>query len=88
MDIKPIRSEADYDAALQEIETLFDVEPGTAEADRLEILVMLVEAYEAQHHRIPPPTRLRPLSTRWSGWVCLGAISNRTSEAGFAFRRS
>ena len=55
MDIKPIRSEADYDAALQEIETLFDVEPGTAEADRLEILVMLVEAYEAQHHRIPPP---------------------------------
>ncbi len=55
MDIKPIRSEADYDAALQEIETLFDVEPGTAEADRLEILVMLVEAYEAHHHRIPPP---------------------------------
>ena len=55
MDIKLIRSEADYDAALQEVEDLFEIEPGTAEADRLEILVLLVEAYEAQHHRIPPP---------------------------------
>jgi HTH-type transcriptional regulator/antitoxin HigA len=55
MEIKPIRTEADYDEALQEIEVLFDVEPDTPEADRLDVLVALVEAYEARHHAIPAP---------------------------------
>jgi HTH-type transcriptional regulator/antitoxin HigA len=55
MDIKPIRSEADYEEALQEIETLFDFAPNTPEADRLDVLVALVEGYEARHHSIPPP---------------------------------
>ena len=55
MDIKPIKTQADYEAALQEIEALFEAKPGTAEGDRLEILSTLVEAYEEQHYPIPTP---------------------------------
>lgn len=55
MEIKPIKSESDYEAALQEIERLFESEPGTAEGDRLEVLVTLVEAYEDEHYAIPAP---------------------------------
>lgn len=51
MDIRPIRTEADYQWALREIEQYFDREParGTAEADRLEVLADLIEAYESRH---------------------------------------
>jgi HTH-type transcriptional regulator/antitoxin HigA len=55
MDIKPIKTEADYEAALKEIEGLFDAEPGTPEGDRLKILATLVEAYEDEHYDIPAP---------------------------------
>ncbi len=53
--VKPIRSDTDYESALAEIETLFDVRPGTTDADRLEILTALVEDYEDRHHAIPFP---------------------------------
>ena len=55
MNIRPIRTEADYEAALAEIERLFDVTPATPEGDRLDVMVTLVEAYEAQHYPIPEP---------------------------------
>ncbi len=55
MRIKPIKTEADYEAALKEVERLFDSNPGTAEADRLEVLTTLIEAYEEKHHTIPLP---------------------------------
>ena len=55
MKIKPIRSEADYQAALKEIEKLFDSQPGTTEGDRMDVLVTLVEAYEVKHFPIPEP---------------------------------
>jgi len=55
MELKPIRTKAEYKVALREIEALFDVPDKTPEADRLEILVMLVEKYEAQHFPIPAP---------------------------------
>jgi HTH-type transcriptional regulator/antitoxin HigA len=55
MQIKPIRTEADYQAVLDEIERLLDAKSGTSEADRLEILTTLVEAYEEKHYPIPPP---------------------------------
>jgi len=56
MDIKPIRTEADYDWALSEISPYFDTvpEPGTAEADRFDILADLIAAYEAKHHPMEP----------------------------------
>ncbi len=55
MEIKPIRSEADYEAALKEIEDLIESQPGTPEADRMDVLVILVEAYETKHFPIPEP---------------------------------
>ncbi len=55
MDIKPIKTESDYEATLVEIEALFDARPESEQADRLEILVTLVEKYEADHHPIPAP---------------------------------
>jgi HTH-type transcriptional regulator / antitoxin HigA len=55
MNIKPIHSEADYQVALNEIEKLMESQPGTPEGDRIDVLVTLVEAYEAKHFPIPEP---------------------------------
>jgi len=55
MDIKPIKSEADYEAALAEIAELMNAEPGTEEGDRLDVLATLVEAYEAKAHPTDAP---------------------------------
>lgn len=57
MDIKPIRTEADYKASLKEISALMenDPEPGTADGDRLDILSTLVEAYENRHFPMDLP---------------------------------
>ena len=63
-EIKPIKSEADYDAALAEITTLMDAEPGTPEGDRFDVLVTLVEAYEAKHWRIDPPDPIEAIKLR------------------------
>jgi len=51
-----MKTAADYQAALQEIESLFDAIPNTPEGDRLEILTTLVDAYEAHHqYELPEP---------------------------------
>ena len=55
MRVRPIKTEADYEAMLREVERLFDAKPGTAESDRLEVLTTLIEAYEERHHSIPLP---------------------------------
>jgi HTH-type transcriptional regulator/antitoxin HigA len=57
MEIKPIRSEADYKAALSDIEQYFDREPklGTPEADRFDVLAALIGAWEDEHHVIDAP---------------------------------
>jgi HTH-type transcriptional regulator / antitoxin HigA len=55
MEIKPIKTEADYQSALKEIEGLFDVQTDTPAADRLEVLMTLVEAFEEKHYPIPLP---------------------------------
>jgi HTH-type transcriptional regulator/antitoxin HigA len=58
MDIRPLRTEEDYDWALTQIEPYFDTvpEPETAAADRFDILADLIAAYEARHHPIEPAT--------------------------------
>ena len=55
MTIRPIRSEADYDEALGEIDRLMGATPGTLESDKLEILVTLVERYESERWAIEAP---------------------------------
>jgi len=55
MDIKPIKTESDYEAALAEIERLMEAEPNTPEGDKLDVLTTLVETYEDKHYPIDPP---------------------------------
>ena len=54
---RPIRTEAEYKAALAEIEPYFAREPEAdlTEADRFDLLTLLIEAYEERHHPIGPP---------------------------------
>ncbi len=55
MDIKPIRTEADYNSALAEVERLFDAQRNTEEFDRLDVLTTLIQVYESKHYPIAPP---------------------------------
>ena len=55
MDFKPIKTEADYDTALAVIDRLMGAEPDTPEADDLEVLVTLIEAYEAEYWPMEAP---------------------------------
>ncbi len=54
-DLKPIRSERDYDRALAEVEELWGAKVGTPQGDRLDILATLIEAYETEHYPMDPP---------------------------------
>ncbi|HEX3885827.1 MAG TPA: transcriptional regulator [Stellaceae bacterium] len=53
--IRPIRTEADCDAALRQVEALWNAEPGTKAGDQVDVLTTLIEAYEAEHHPIAAP---------------------------------
>jgi HTH-type transcriptional regulator / antitoxin HigA len=55
MDIRPIRTKADHRSALKEVERLWGADPGTADGDRVDVLVTLIEAYEAKHFPIDQP---------------------------------
>jgi len=55
MNIRPIRTDADYRSALKEIEGLMDARPGTPRGDRLDVLVTLVEAWERAHFPLDLP---------------------------------
>ncbi len=55
MEIKPIKTEADYNAAQKNIEQLWDASYGSSEGDKLDVLTTLVEVYENEHYPIPPP---------------------------------
>jgi len=55
MEIRPIKNEDDYKAALSEVERLFDAAPDTADGDRLDVLTTLLEVYEKNHYPIPSP---------------------------------
>ncbi len=66
MDIRPIRTKADYKAALKQLSAYFDNEPvpRTAEGDRFEILLTLVEAYEAKHYPMELPDPVEAIKFR------------------------
>jgi HTH-type transcriptional regulator/antitoxin HigA len=55
MELKPIRDEAGYCAALAEMEALWNASDHSPEADRLEVLALLVETYENTHYPIAAP---------------------------------
>jgi HTH-type transcriptional regulator/antitoxin HigA len=64
MQLKPIKSDADYEAALKEIERLWGAEEGSADGDRLEILATLVEAYEENHFPMDLPDPIEAIMFR------------------------
>ncbi len=64
MEIKPIRTEADYQAALEEIDRLMDARPDTPEGDRLDVLATLVEAWEEKHCPIEEPDPIEAIQHR------------------------
>ena len=66
MEIRPIRTKADYKRALREVSAYFDnePEPGSEDGDRFEILATLVEAYEAKHFPIEAPDPIEAIRFR------------------------
>jgi len=83
MHLKPIKTDTDHEAALKEIERLWDAEEGTADGDRLEILTTLVEAYEEANSRWICQIPLRQSSSDLNSKVedkkaLIGIIGNRT----------
>lgn len=83
MQIKPIKTEADYAAALREIERLWGADEGTAEGDRLEVLTTLVGAYEQAHFPIDAPDPIEAIKFRLEQQgadqkALIGVIGNRT----------
>ena len=64
MEIKPIRSESDYEQVLRRIEKLWGSPQGTIEGDELDVLVTLLEAYEREHYPIDLPDPIDAIKFR------------------------
>ena len=58
MELRPLKTKRDYRAALKEVENLWNAPARSKAADRLEVLVLLIQAYEAIHHAIPDPDHI------------------------------
>jgi HTH-type transcriptional regulator / antitoxin HigA len=63
-EVKPIRSEADYEVALAEVKRLWGAKLGTPEGNRLDVLATLIDAYEAQQYPIDPPDPIEAIKFR------------------------
>jgi HTH-type transcriptional regulator / antitoxin HigA len=63
-DVKPIRSEADYDAAMEAVAALWGAASGTPEGDRLDVLATLIDAYEAKNHAMDAPDPIEAIKFR------------------------
>ena len=64
MKIKILKTEDEYEAALARIESLMDAEPGSSQEEELELLVLLVENYEAEHYPIDLPDPVEAIKFR------------------------
>jgi len=87
MNIKPIKTKKDYEAALKKIEGLFNAKPNTIDGDLLDVLTTLVEAYEQKHYKIAPPDpidaikfRMEQLGLKQSDIAEVIGGKNRASE--------
>jgi HTH-type transcriptional regulator/antitoxin HigA len=91
-DIKPIRSEADYEKALRKVERLWGAPSGTPEGDRLDVLATLIDVYENEHYPIDPPDPIEAIKFRMeqqglSRKDLEGIIGTRTRVAEILNRR-
>jgi HTH-type transcriptional regulator/antitoxin HigA len=64
INIKPIKTEADYDIALARVNNLMDAKPDSPEGDELDVLVTLIEKYEALHYPIDAPNPIEAIRFR------------------------
>jgi HTH-type transcriptional regulator/antitoxin HigA len=64
MEIRPIRTESDYDKALRRVEALWNAAAGSKEEDELDVLATLVEAYEREHYPITAPNPIEAIKFR------------------------
>jgi HTH-type transcriptional regulator/antitoxin HigA len=64
MELKPIRTKVDYEAALEKIASLLDAPVGSLEAETLDRLSSLVEEYEEDHYPIGPPDPIEAIKFR------------------------
>jgi HTH-type transcriptional regulator/antitoxin HigA len=83
MDIKPIKSERDYEQALQRVESLWKSPEGSAESDELDVLATLIEAYEREHYPIDLPDPVEAIKFRLEqdgkdSRALIGVIGQRT----------
>jgi HTH-type transcriptional regulator/antitoxin HigA len=83
MDIKPIKSERDYEQALQRVESLWKSPEGSAESDELDVLATLIEAYEREHYPIDLPDPVEAIKFRLEqdgkdSRALIGVIGRRT----------
>ena len=67
MNIKPIKTEEDYEAACKRIDEIFQVEPGSKEEEELDILVTLVDAYEEKHFPMGKPHPIEAIKIQMEG---------------------
>ncbi|MDB5574776.1 MAG: transcriptional regulator [Tardiphaga sp.] len=63
-ELKPIRTEADHEAALAEVERLWGAKNGTPDGDRLDVLATLIDAYETQTYPMDPPDPIEAIQFR------------------------
>ena len=63
-EVRPIRTDADHAAAMDEVERLWGAKSGTPDGDRLDVLATLIEAYELKHHQIDPPDPIEAIRFR------------------------
>jgi len=64
MNIKPIKTQENYNTTLSQIESLMDAKPNTPQMDELEVLTTLVESYEEQHYAIDAPDPIEAIKFR------------------------
>ena len=63
-DVKPIRSEKDYEVAMAEVEILWGAKSGTPKGDRLDVLATLIESWEAANYPMDPPDPIEAIKFR------------------------
>lgn len=83
MDIKPIKSEGDYEKALQRVESLWNAPEGSADCDELDVLATLIEAYERDHYPVGLPDPVEAIRFRLEqqgkdSRALIGVIGQRT----------
>jgi HTH-type transcriptional regulator/antitoxin HigA len=63
-ELKPIRTKADHNAALAEVERLWGAKSGTPKGDRLDVLATLIDVYESRHYPMDPPDPIEAIQFR------------------------